>query len=171
MLQYCDVACNSGVQGHAHLPEALIWAITKLEWPWWRYMWLEKQHRGFQHPGEAKITRKFVHLTIKRFSKTGTVEDRPRLGRWRIMPTKQLLNAVKGRIQRNPVRKQSVVARNIHISLLSISHVLHNNLSPHMTLPITHIWLYQKVKTITYPSTIWNFKKYWFNYWAHKQTP
>lgn len=82
----------------------------------------------FQTLKKLKISRMFVHRTIKRFTETGSVKDRPREGRPRSVRTPEARKAVAERIRRNPVRKQSVMAREMNISKRSMSRLLSEDL-------------------------------------------
>lgn len=77
---------------------------------------------------KLKISRMFVYRTINRFIETGTVEDRRRQGRPRNIRDKQMVQSVAARIRRNPVRKQSVMARELNISKMSMSRLLSDDL-------------------------------------------
>ncbi|KAJ4434476.1 hypothetical protein ANN_23038 [Periplaneta americana] len=70
----------------------------------------------------------FVHRTIQRFTETGSVKDRPREGRPRTVRTAAAQKAVAARIRRNPVRKQSVMAREVNMSQRSMSRLLSEDL-------------------------------------------
>lgn len=50
----------------------------------------------------------FVYRTIDRYTNTFSVEDQKISGRPRAVRTTQVLNAVKARIRRNPIRKQEM---------------------------------------------------------------
>lgn len=82
----------------------------------------------FQTLKRLKISRMFVHRTIQRFTETGSVKDRPRDGRPRTVRTPAAQKAVAARIRRNPVRKQSVMARELNISKRSMSRLLSEDL-------------------------------------------
>lgn len=77
---------------------------------------------------KLKISRMFVYRTIKRFTETGTIEDRPRQGRPRTVRSRKVVQAVAARIRRNPVRRQSVMAREMNISKMSMSRILRSDL-------------------------------------------
>ena len=82
----------------------------------------------FQTLKKLKISKMFVYRTIERFVETGTVEDRPRTGRPRNVRTPELVKAVAARFRRNHVRKQSVMARELSVSKMSMSRVLRSDL-------------------------------------------
>lgn len=75
-----------------------------------------------------KITRKFVYRCINRFNEVCSVDDKPRSGRPRVVRTKRAINAVKERIRRNPLRKQKIMAREMHIPPRTISRILKEDL-------------------------------------------
>src|SRR5258705_8900458 len=58
---------------------------------------------------KIRITRMFIYCTIKRFTETGTVQDRPRCGRPCTVRTPEAIKAVQARIRRNPLRKQKIM--------------------------------------------------------------
>ncbi len=70
------------------------------------------------------ISRIFVYRTIKRYVEDSLTNDRPRFGRPRSVRTPKLIKAVKARIDRRPIRKQKVMAREMGISLKSMSTVI-----------------------------------------------
>ncbi|KAA5753606.1 helix-turn-helix domain-containing protein, partial [Klebsiella pneumoniae] len=56
------------------------------------------------------ITKRFVYRTIKRYNEDSSVDDRSRSGRPRSVRTPAVIKAVKARNQRNPKRKQKLLA-------------------------------------------------------------
>ena len=95
-------------------------------------------HKVGKSPGEIfktlqklKISRRFVYRTIQRFIETGTVKDRPRQGRPRTIRTLERVKAVAARVRRNPVRRQSVMARELNMSKMSMSRTLSSDLGLH----------------------------------------
>ena len=78
----------------------------------------------FQLLKKLKVTSLFVYRTIQWFLETGSVKDRPREGR----PQTVVQKAVAAHIHRNPVRKQSVIARELNISKISMSRLLTEDL-------------------------------------------
>ncbi|KAJ4427141.1 hypothetical protein ANN_24757 [Periplaneta americana] len=82
----------------------------------------------FQTLKRPKISQMFVHRTSQRFTETGSVKDRPREGRPRTVRTAAAQKAVAARIRRNPVRKQSVMARELNMSQRSMSRLLSEDL-------------------------------------------
>jgi len=71
---------------------------------------------------------KFVYRTVKRYTDTGDVIDRPRSGRPRTVRSKMIIKAVRSRIRRNPLRKQKVIVRDMNISLRRVSRILRDDL-------------------------------------------
>jgi len=63
------------------------------------------------------ISSKFVCRTAKRYTDTGDVVDCLRSGRPRTVRGKTIIEAMRSRIQKNPLRKQKVIARDLNISL------------------------------------------------------
>lgn len=74
------------------------------------------------------ISRKFIYRTIQRYNASESIEDRPRSGRPRSVRTPNAIKAVKARIRRNPVRHQTVMAREMAISRRSMSRILRDDL-------------------------------------------
>ena len=56
------------------------------------------------------IMRVFVYCTVKLFFDMGGVSDHKRSGRPHVVPTPHVINAVRSRINQNPVRKQNIMA-------------------------------------------------------------
>jgi len=77
---------------------------------------------------KLKISRMFVYRTIQRFVEDGSIRDRPREGRPRSVRTPAAVKAVAARIRRNPVRKQSVMSREMNIPKRSMSRLLTEDL-------------------------------------------
>lgn len=75
-----------------------------------------------------KITLRFVYRTIKRFSEDSSFEDRKRSGRPRRVRTPAVIKAVRARIQRNPVRKQKLLAHQMGLSRTTVKRVLNEDL-------------------------------------------
>lgn len=73
-------------------------------------------------------SRMFVYRCIKLFEETGDIKDRPRSGRPRTVRTQQVIKAVKARIQRNPLRKQKIMAREMNITQKSMSRIIKKDL-------------------------------------------
>lgn len=74
------------------------------------------------------ITKRFVYRTVQRFNETNDVYDRPRDGRPRSVRLPNVVNAVRARVYRNPLRKQRVLAREIGVSTRSMSRILRDDL-------------------------------------------
>lgn len=76
------------------------------------------------------IVRELKHLkiVIKRYNETGTVNDRPRSGRPKSATTKSTVKKVKKRINRNPRRSATQMAKDMEISRGSMSSILKNDL-------------------------------------------
>lgn len=75
-----------------------------------------------------KISRVFVYRTVKLFIDTGNVIDRKRSGRPRTVRTPQAINAVRSRINRNPVRKQKIMAREMDIAPRTMNRIIKQDL-------------------------------------------
>mgnify|MGYP002716655119 CR=1 FL=1 len=74
------------------------------------------------------ISERFVFRTIARFKQTGETVDRVRSGRPRCVRTKEVVNAVRARIRRNPLHKQTILSRDMNISPRTMSRILKDDL-------------------------------------------
>nr|BAG15923.1 transposase [Bombyx mandarina]BAG15924.1 transposase [Bombyx mandarina]BAG15925.1 transposase [Bombyx mandarina] len=74
------------------------------------------------------ITKRFVYRTIKRYNEDSSVDDRSRSGRPRSVRTPAVIKAVKARIQRNPKRKQKLLAPQMGLSRTTVKKVLNEDL-------------------------------------------
>lgn len=74
------------------------------------------------------ISRSFVYRAVKLFEDTDGVRDRQRSGRPRTTRTPQAIKAVKQRIDRNPLRKQKILSREMQIEPSSMSRILKQDL-------------------------------------------
>ena len=74
------------------------------------------------------VGRRLIHRTIQRFKDTGTVQDRPRTGRSRIIRTRNLKEKLRKRIARNPRRSIRKMAQDFQISDRSLRRVIHDDL-------------------------------------------
>ncbi|KAA5621435.1 helix-turn-helix domain-containing protein [Pseudomonas aeruginosa] len=74
------------------------------------------------------ITKRFVYRTIKRYNEDSSVDDRSRSGRPRSVRTPAVIKAVKARIQRNPKRKQKLLALQMGLSRTTVKRVLNEDL-------------------------------------------
>ncbi|KAF2886366.1 hypothetical protein ILUMI_19807 [Ignelater luminosus] len=74
------------------------------------------------------ITKRFVFRTIAKYKETGSVEDRPRKGRPRSSHTEKVIKAVRSSINRNALRKQKVMAREMHIPPRTLSRIIKEDL-------------------------------------------
>lgn len=77
---------------------------------------------------KLKITLRFVYRTIKRYTEDSSFEDRERSGRPRTVRTPAVIKAVKARIQRNPLRKQKILALQMGLSKTTVKRVLNEDL-------------------------------------------
>lgn len=75
-----------------------------------------------------KINKRFVERTAKRYKECGLWEDRPRSGKPRTARTPNTVKAVQARIQRNPLRKQKIMALEMNVSARSMSRMLKQDL-------------------------------------------
>lgn len=96
------------------------------------------------------ISQKFVYRTIQRFNETGDVLDRPRTGRPRTARSKQIVEAVRSRIRRNPIRKQTILAREMKIAPRTVSRILRDDLRLRAYKRYTGHLLTDKLKQIRY---------------------
>ncbi|CAK1587638.1 unnamed protein product [Parnassius mnemosyne] len=74
------------------------------------------------------ITKRFVYRTIKRYNEDSSVDDRSRSSRPRSVRTPAVIKAVKARIQRNPKRKQKLLALQMGLSKTTVKRVLNEDL-------------------------------------------
>ena len=72
--------------------------------------------------------RMFVYRTIKRYQKTGTVEDKVRSGRPSSIITPRVKKAIREQIRRNPRRSMRKIALGMEISRRSVSRIVKNDL-------------------------------------------
>lgn len=75
-----------------------------------------------------KIPLRFIYRTIKRFREDSRLEDKERSGRPRTVRTSAVIKAVKARIQRNPARKQKMLALQMGLSRTTVKRVLNEDL-------------------------------------------
>lgn len=69
-----------------------------------------------------------MYRTVKLFEDTGDVNDRKRSGRPRAVRTPQVINAVRSRIARKPVRKQKIMAQEMSIAPRTMSRIIKQDL-------------------------------------------
>ncbi|RVE52632.1 hypothetical protein evm_002751 [Chilo suppressalis] len=74
------------------------------------------------------ITKRFVYRTIKRYNEDSSVDDRSRSGRPRSVRTPAVIKAAKERNQRNPKRKQKLLALQMGLSRTTVKRVLNEDL-------------------------------------------
>ena len=74
------------------------------------------------------INERFVFRALQRYQETDDVEDRPRDGRPRSVRSQNVVNAVRERVRRNPLRKQKRLAMEMNISRRSMSRILREDL-------------------------------------------
>lgn len=74
------------------------------------------------------VTRIFLYRTVKLFEDTGGIIDRPKSGRPRVVRAPAAIRNVKERIERNPLRKQKILAREMKISPISIQSIIKHDL-------------------------------------------
>ena len=74
------------------------------------------------------VGRRLIHRTIQRFKGTGTVQDRPRTRRPRIIRTRNLKEKLRKIIVRNPRRSIRKMAQDFQISDRSLRRVIHDDL-------------------------------------------
>lgn len=75
-----------------------------------------------------KIPIRFIYRIIKRFREDSRLEDKERSGRPRTVQTSAVIKAVKARIQRNPVRKQKMLALQMGLSRTTVKRLLNEDL-------------------------------------------
>jgi hypothetical protein len=81
--------------------------------------------KDLEHLG---ITRLFVYRTIKRFSETNGIADRPRSGRPQSLRTPALVKAVREQIRRNPCRKKCFLAKQMNAAKRTLCRVINEDL-------------------------------------------
>lgn len=69
-----------------------------------------------------------MYRTVKLFANTGNVNDRKRSGWPSTARIPQIINAVRSRINRNPVRKQKIMATEMGIAPRTISCIIKQEL-------------------------------------------
>lgn len=74
------------------------------------------------------VCRRFVYRTIKLYNETNDVKDRKRSGRPRTVREPNAINAVKIRIDRNPLCKQEIMAQEMNISSRTMSRIIKSDL-------------------------------------------
>ncbi|RVE44724.1 hypothetical protein evm_010628, partial [Chilo suppressalis] len=77
---------------------------------------------------KAQTNFAFIYRTIKRHNEDSSVDDRSRSGRPRSVRTPAVIKAVKARIQRNPKRKQKLLALQMGLSRTTVKRVLNEDL-------------------------------------------
>jgi len=91
----------------------------------WEEYHTASQMFGLLRP--LKMSERFVYRTIERYRSTGDVVDRVRSGRPRSVRTKMAIEAVRSRINRNPLRKQKIIAQKMEINARSVSRILRDD--------------------------------------------
>ncbi len=77
---------------------------------------------------KLNLSRQFVYRTIRRYDTFSCINDLERSGRPRTVWTPQATKAIMQRNRRNPRRKQNILAREMNISLRTISRILNEGL-------------------------------------------
>lgn len=75
-----------------------------------------------------KITKRFIYRAIERFNETSGIDDRARTGRPRTVRTVSAIKTVQERIRRNPLRKPTILSRELEISTRSMSRLIRDDL-------------------------------------------
>ena len=70
-----------------------------------------------------------MYHTVKLFLDTGGGSDCKRSARPHIVHTPQVINAIRSRINRNPVRKQKIIAREMDIASRTMSRIIKQDLA------------------------------------------
>lgn len=94
------------------------------------------------------INERFVFRTLKRFEETGSVVDRVRSGRPRSARTEKVINAVRARIERKPLRKQKILSREMNVAPRTMSRILRDDLHLSAYKRYTRHLLTDKLKEI-----------------------
>ena len=94
-----------------------------------------KLFRNGKNPGEiwkqqnfSKTRRNFIYNTIKMYTDTGRVSDKPRSGRPVSITTTRMRKVVRSRIWRNPRRSVRKMAAELKVSRPSLQRVVKRNL-------------------------------------------
>lgn len=95
-----------------------------------------------------KVGERFVYRTIQRYTTTGDVVDRSRPGRPRSVRVKKTIEAVRSRINRNALRKQKLISREMKISTRTVSRILRDDLGMRAYKRCTSHLLTEKLKAI-----------------------
>ena len=69
-----------------------------------------------------------VYSIVGRFKKTGQVERKVGSGRKRFVRTQALVQAIRGRIKRNPVRSMRKMARELNVGPTTVRRVVKDDL-------------------------------------------
>lgn len=97
-----------------------------------------------------QINERFVYRTVQRFKETGDVVDRQRAGRPRSARTKNVVKAIRSRIDRCPLRKQKIIAREMNIAPRTVSRIIRDDLHLRAYKRSTGHLLTEKLKAIRY---------------------
>lgn len=81
--------------------------------------------RALQH---LNVNKSFVSRTIARYRDTGSIAKRHGGGRKKTATSSEMVRKVKKRIERNPRRSGRQMARELHISVERMQHILKNEL-------------------------------------------
>ena len=73
----------------------------------------------------ARLSQQAVSYTLKRWRETGSVENRARSGAPRIARTSANRERIRQRVERNDVRSQRAIARELCISHSTVSRIVH----------------------------------------------
>lgn len=76
-----------------------------------------------------KTSERFLYRTIERYRDTGDVVDWVRCGCPRSVQTKMVIETVRSRISRNPLRKRKTVAREMRVNARSVSRIIRDESS------------------------------------------
>ena len=71
-----------------------------------------------------KVNRMFIYRTIRRFTETGTTEDRPRSGRPRLQRTESIRQSVRHRLRRNPARSVRKLSKELNVPRTTLQRIV-----------------------------------------------
>lgn len=69
-----------------------------------------------------------MHRTVARYKQTGALVDCSRSGHPRDARTENVVRAVRARIQRNPLRKQKIMSREMNVAPRTMSRIMRDDL-------------------------------------------
>jgi len=77
---------------------------------------------------KEKISKQFIHYTVRRLRDTGGIKDRKRTGRPRSVRTPALVKKIQRIVKNEPQRSQRKLSRKLNVSSTSVFRTIHDNL-------------------------------------------